>query len=140
MTKIPPFGVDVRGASDEQREEFLRLLEIKGYRKFKGICEYYGWSIHDFPDNAVEKDEAIQKFTRIISIEQGIAILKGEEEPKQPTGITDILKFPLYERGCEIPLNINRLGFRGVRTDDERCINWSDLFYSKEDAMNPPKQ
>lgn len=80
MTKIPPFGCDVRGASAEQKREFLELLTKTDRMKFGGICEYYGWSIYNTPDNAIDKDEAIQKFTRIIPIEQGIALLKGEEE------------------------------------------------------------
>ncbi len=53
---------------------------------------------------------------------------------KQPTGMTDIESYPLYERGGE-EVNGTSMGFHGVRTIDGRCIKWEDLFYSKEDAL-----
>ncbi len=88
MTKIPPFGCDVRKASAEQKREFLELLdryENNEYGDLKGSLAYYG--IDTDQDVAMFDDEkpALLWFTRIIPIEQGIAILNGEEEKPRDT-------------------------------------------------------
>jgi hypothetical protein len=82
MTKPPPFGCDVRNASAEQRKEFLRLLNE--YEK-SGIFCTGKWKFYGIKENsAVDAFDSVliaeKYFTRIIPIEQGIAILKGEEE------------------------------------------------------------
>lgn len=86
MTKIPPFGCDVRGASDEQKREFLLLLskyEDVNVNIFSGLYEYYG--IDTDLDVAMFNYEtpALIWFTRIIPIEEGIKLLKGEEEKSE---------------------------------------------------------
>lgn len=90
MTKIQPFGCDVRKASDEERREFLRLLTKDSEIRFAGICQYYVWSINDIPDNAEGKEDAMKTFTQIIPISEGISMLKkalGEEEKEEDVSI-----------------------------------------------------
>ncbi len=88
MTKIQPFGCDVRKASDEERREFLRLLNEyeKSDIHWSGKLNFYGIE----QDGGINSYDSIefseQLFTRIIPISEGIAILKqalGEEEPKE---------------------------------------------------------
>ena len=92
MTKIQPFGVDVRGASAEKKREFLELLEKKRNRKFPPniVCNYYGVQDNDSVSACDGESLAHYFFTRIIPISEGIAILKqalGEEEqPKENDG------------------------------------------------------
>ena len=62
-----------------------------------------------------------------------------QEKPKQPTGITDIDRFPLYERVTGEEVHGKTIGFNGVRTVDGRTIGWKDLFYEKEDAIKNNK-
>ena len=90
MTKIPPFGCDVRNASAEQKREFIKLLEEIFDYKFISDWAYYGLENYFRPDACDETEVAIRIFTRIIPISEGIAILKqalGEEEqPKENDG------------------------------------------------------
>lgn len=60
---------------------------------------------------------------------------EDKEKKKQPTGLTDIESFPLYERGTGEEVKGKTMGFQGVRTIDGRAIKWKDLFYTKEDAV-----
>lgn len=59
----------------------------------------------------------------------------AKEKSKQPTGITDIERFPLYERGTGEEVQGKTMGFQGVRTVDGKTIKWKDLFYEKDDAI-----
>jgi hypothetical protein len=83
-TNIPPFGCDVRGASAEQKREFFNLLIEASNRKtaILGDSNYYGIDTSGDWNVISSNDYAMEIFTQIIPIEQGIAILKGEEEPK----------------------------------------------------------
>lgn len=59
----------------------------------------------------------------------------AEGKSKQPTGITDVERLPLYERGTGEEVKGKTMGFQGVRTIDGRTIKWKDLFYEKKDAL-----
>lgn len=59
---------------------------------------------------------------------------------KQPTGITDVKRLPLYERGSGEIVQGKAMGFKGVRTVDDRTIKWENLFYEKEDAVKSKQQ
>lgn len=90
MTKIQPFGCDVRKASDEEKREFLRLLnEIeRDQRPYSGSCfNYFGITYEGVVDAYDYTKDAKLVFTHLIPISEGIAILKqalGEEEkPKE---------------------------------------------------------
>lgn len=97
MTKIQPFGCDVRKASDEERRELLRLLNE--YEKLNWVAcgswtgnyyYYFGIKNDGKTDAFCVEKFAKEDFTRIIPISEGIAILKqalGEEEqPKENDG------------------------------------------------------
>ena len=83
MTKIPPFGCDVRKASDEERREFLRLMnKYCGKEEFFGLRQFYGVDFNGIA-KGVKEVFAENHFKQIIPISEGIAILKqalGEEE------------------------------------------------------------
>jgi hypothetical protein len=128
MTKIPPFGCDVRGASAEQKREFLELLKKVEDNILPWITVYKYWGVDDSGevDACDYTNDAKVRFTRIISIEQGIAILKGEEEP---------IKVSAREKLDEYA------ELRGL--DRNQLIGWSiaadfaEWFISN---CNPPKQ
>lgn len=93
MTKIQPFGCDVRKASDEEKREFLELLDR--YAPFEhgspsGQSNFYGITRSGSWDGYMRKYSAKGSFKQIIPISEGIAILKqalGEEEqPKENDG------------------------------------------------------
>jgi hypothetical protein len=128
MTKIPPFGCDVRGASAEQKREFFNLLIEASNRKtaILGDSNYYGIDTSGDWNVISSNDYAMEIFTQIIPIEQGIALLKGEEEP---------IKVSAREKLDEYA------ELRGL--DRNQLIGWSiaadfaEWFISN---CNPPKQ
>jgi len=135
MTKIPPFGCDVRGASAEQKKEFLELLNE--YEK-SGIFCTGKWNFYGIKENsAVDAFDSVliaeKYFTRIIPIEQGIAILKGEEE--KPTYTEQEIDFA-YLAGV-----FNVSGIDGLYNEIQRLKslgkNPHDIII---EGRNPPKQ
>jgi len=135
MTKPPPFGCDVRNASAEQKREFLGLLIERSNRKtaILGNTNYYGIIQNGDWDCYYDDNIALQKFTRIIPIEQGIALLKGEEE--KPTYTEQEIDFA-YLAGV-----FNVSGIDGLYNEIQRLKslgkNPHDIII---EGRNPPKQ
>ena len=149
MTKIPPFGCDVRKASDEERREFLRLLTKDSEIRFAGICQYYGWSINDIPDNAEGKEDAMKTFTQIIPISEGISMLKkalGEEEqPKENDGWISVKdRLPKIGKDYLVTDGHARM-VSAFRVEKQAWDFWSLKFWSSDHVThwmplpNPPK-
>ncbi|OQA11748.1 MAG: hypothetical protein BWY67_00735 [Bacteroidetes bacterium ADurb.Bin397] len=131
---IPPFGCDVRNASAEQRKEFLELLEKRGgHFAYFGIWPYYGINAKGKSDGWYNERIAIEQFGSIIPIEQGIAILKGEEE--KPTYTEHEIDFA-YLAGV-----FNVSGIDGLYNEIQRLKslgkNPHDIII---EGRNPPKQ
>ena len=148
MTKIPPFGCDVRKASDEEKREFLELLdryENNEYEDLKGSLAYYG--IDTDQDVVMFDDEkpALLWFTRIIPIEQGIAILKGEEELKNDGWISVKDRLPeLHSLGMSLDV-LTIAGIKmSVKSYDWELGRWNGSPHVTVTHWmplpNPPKQ
>jgi hypothetical protein len=149
---IPPFGCDVRNASAEQKREFLYLLtkyEDKDINTWSGHFHYYGIDATGEAQGIMNCKDNFQEefFTRIIPIEQGIAILKGEEEPKDDGWIS--VKDRLPEKNCSVivfdPNNPFDSGICVARYSEYNpCfyINGSDTIHPSHwmPLPNPPKQ
>lgn len=96
MTKIQPFGCDVRKASDEEKREFLRLLNE--YEK-SGIFCTGKWNFYGIKENsAVDAFDSViiaeKYFNHLIPISEGISILKkalGEEKEELGTDLNSAL-------------------------------------------------
>ena len=78
-----PFSCDINSGSVEERNEFKKMFERASRRKdWQFRATHYGINrINNF-DCEVSTEAAIQGFTRIIPLSEGIAILKemvGEE-------------------------------------------------------------
>ncbi len=83
---IPAFGCDVRKASDEEKREFLRLLNERTSIAFKLQWDYCGIDAFGYADGWNIPQNAITAFTRLIPISEGISILKkalGEEDEQE---------------------------------------------------------
>lgn len=83
MTKIQPFGCDVSKASDEEKKEFLRLLNE--YEKLNWVAcgswtgnyyYYFGIKNDGKTDAFCVEKFAKEEFTHLIPISEGITILK----------------------------------------------------------------
>ena len=135
MTKIQPFGCDVRKASDEEKREFLELLN--GYEK-SGIFCTGKWNFYGIKENsAVDAFDSViiaeKYFTRIIPISEGISILKkalGEEE-KQEYEIHPISLTNGKMATFHIPKNA---------TEADIMLLMSKLETIVANTINPPKQ
>jgi hypothetical protein len=149
MTKIPPFGCDVRNASAEQKREFLELLRRIEDDILPWIKNFNYWGI-DFKGEIEARDyfdDAELRFTRIIPIEQGIAILKGEEEPKDDGWISVKDRLP-EKNGSVIVFDPNNPFDSGIcvarysEYNPSFYINGSDTIHPSHwmPLPNPPKQ
>lgn len=96
MTKIQPFGCDVRKASDEEKREFLRLLNEyeKSEDERREEFYYFGIKINKKTDGCFSVERANNSFKHIIPISEGISILKkalGEEKEELGTDLNSAL-------------------------------------------------
>ena len=84
--KIQPFCCDITSGTEQEQEEFKRLLMLANPNLFwPSDSNYYGYDKNGLWDYWYSKQSAIKNFTRIISLSEGIKILKqmvGEDQAK----------------------------------------------------------
>ena len=117
-----PFCCDITSGTEQEQDEFKRLYRIASHNNTWGFMStYYGIYVKRMFDYWESQERAINSFTRIIPLSEGIQILKemvGEEtEPKEDDNLKLALKeaISLLKRTTEYEVmdswkdDINRL-------------------------------
>ena len=110
MKTPTPFCCDITSGSEQERNEFKRLFGIatpNDYWNFDDV--YYGYSKDNFFECCDNSIEAMEYFTTIIPLTEGISILKemvGEEEKPNEITFTEEDMIKCFKAGVDFARNV----------------------------------